>query len=505
MFHLRVEDLRQAGGRVRCGECNHVFYGMDYLAEEPEGETQPEEILFTSDDSRPAENADEVGAAMAMLTNPDLTTDAPVDKDADESDEWLSADAEISSDAWKSEPEEPESTEETYEETEEETEPETAWIADVGPEEAIDTSAEISADLAGAQPDEIDQQWSAAADTDESDAYAVQAEEPDGEDAEDVAADFDIDDTIWEKIPGVGTIATDTGTGELAELEHDDTGEFLTTELLAVAENDGTAAEIEVLTKTADEAEPDDDIEENANDEDEDSDLEFNVPEEEWSTVFETSSDFAATADGDTEDEAEHIDTQSVEAQTPPWQFDKYRNVDLDHYNSYAGFWTICLAVLAVILIGQLVHYNRDSLAAHPAYGENIRNLYAFLDLPLYPRWSIDDYEIRGSEAVVGETGPDVMDIRTQIAAVGDHAIGLPVLRVVLRDRWSNPVAERNFGALEYAARADLPADNLLQPNSSLAARLSIIDPGSGAQGYELELCVPYRGNRLECSGQAFK
>jgi hypothetical protein len=158
-----------------------------------------------------------------------------------------------------------------------------------------------------------------------------------------------------------------------------------------------------------------------------------------------------------------------------------------------------------LLLGGQIVHYNRDSLAADPKYGQQIRGIYTWLDLPLYPRWSIEDYEIRGSEAVVGETGADVMDIRTQIAVIGEHKVGLPLLRVILRDRWSNPVAARMFSPIEYAAAEDIPVNQLLDPNSNLAARLSIIDPGSGAQGYELELCIPQRYEQLQCSGQAFK
>jgi hypothetical protein len=159
----------------------------------------------------------------------------------------------------------------------------------------------------------------------------------------------------------------------------------------------------------------------------------------------------------------------------------------------------------AVALTAQLVHYNRDALAAHPEYGTRVRAAYAGLGYELFPLWDLDDFEIRGSEAVAGESGPDVLDIRARIAATGDHPAGLPRLRVVLRDRWSNPVAAADFAPADYARPEDLPAGGLLQPGATLDAHVSIRDPGSGAQGFELQLCMPRRHTGLECSGQPFK
>jgi len=166
---------------------------------------------------------------------------------------------------------------------------------------------------------------------------------------------------------------------------------------------------------------------------------------------------------------------------------------------------TVASIVLLIGFSAQLLHYNRDKLAAHPSYGTTVRNVYAELGLKLYPDWSMDSYEIRGSEAIAGESGQDVLDIRTQIASVSDLAVGLPQLRVILRDRWSNPVAARNFGPEEYADEDALPANGMLQPNQTIAAHIAIVDPGSGAQGFELELCIPRRNTGLDCTGQPFR
>jgi hypothetical protein len=113
-------------------------------------------------------------------------------------------------------------------------------------------------------------------------------------------------------------------------------------------------------------------------------------------------------------------------------------------------------------------------------------------------------YEIRGSEAIAGESGENILDIRTQIASISDLSVGLPQLRVILRDRWSNPVAARNFEPEEYANLDALPANGMLEPNQTIVAHVAIVDPGAGTQGFQLELCVPRRNTGLDCTGQPF-
>ncbi len=624
MFHLTVADLRQAGGRVRCGECTHVFYGMDFLAEEPEDDTghyaieaESAETASATEHADAAPDAGEIsdkdssGIYVAMDASdsadvaPDDTheisdEDGELGLDADlasaiddflgsgesaagasqdESDEiaafevsaasedpepgvdeivFISADESTPAADDVDEPDDGEALVYAADDTgRDDDEPE-------GPEQAEEiiytTDDSADADDAAGDPDEPDdggeifstaadyylveqddsdgepggddyvvEQESAAADSDD---YLVELEDADDEltgnehsaelaDNSDDAEDLDIDDTIWDRIPGVGAVETDLENINLSAAHADDTGAFLSDsdhEPPVPISGAGAAPdkpdESRVLSALVSDDTGDDDqkfaalddSEEETDDLDPDQTLEFNVPEEQWSKVFDTDANLSAQPDRIVVTEAAYEQTPETQADTaPPWQFNKYSNIDLAAYSGRFGMWlTGCLLMLA-LLGGQLVHYNRDTLASHPEYGEKVRDAYSRLGQKLYPAWSIDAYEIRGSEAVVGETGPEVMDIRTQIAAVGDYPVELPLLRVVLRDRWSNPVAVRNFTPAEYAAAEDLPAEDLLLPNSTITARVSIFDPGSGAQGYELELCIPARYGDPRCSGAAFK
>ena len=165
-------------------------------------------------------------------------------------------------------------------------------------------------------------------------------------------------------------------------------------------------------------------------------------------------------------------------------------------------WWTIGSVTLLITLLLQLVHDNRDALATHARYGQAIRAIYSRLSLSLYPEWDLHAYEIRGSEAVSGESRPGVLDIRAQMMIKGTEAVGEPLLRIVLRDRWSNLVARGIFSAFEY--RNDRSsAGTMLRPGNLLPISVTVEDPGDAAQGYELDLCVMTRYAGLKCDRKA--
>lgn len=155
-------------------------------------------------------------------------------------------------------------------------------------------------------------------------------------------------------------------------------------------------------------------------------------------------------------------------------------------------------AALLLLLATQLVHYNRDALAAHPRWGATVRSLYAGLGGELYPRWNLSDYAVRGSEAIAGRGAPEALDIHARVAIESDQPIGLPMIRVVLRDRWSNPVGSRVFAPGEYLP-GDTPAPGLLDPGDSFPVHVVVMDPGMDAHGYEVDVCLPDRSQGLKC------
>ena len=495
-FKLGAEDLRLANGKVRCGDCNHVFNALEFLAEEVEEE------LVTETAEAEAHGWTSSGGNPSGDLEPDLdeyeSTAYLDDEEVQEPDAHAEDEAE-------SEPErEPE-----YHDEDEEDEGPILYIGDdeageADPEQPSDENAEVADDDFEVTDVEIDDDvWDQVAGV----VIDPENSEPDPDATEDEGSEDEIKVTEFEDEPD----------DELDDELEDNIGdepdeEDLNQEALTEEESDEE--------EPAEEEPVADDLAANAaaTSEGEGDDLEFNVPEDKWGNFFGPLPKGQTAAvwqppqlEADAEEESAEDawdelteDTAEPEAETEALADDdapSWKDAETDTSNT--GLYLIGGITLAVLLAMQLVHYNRDRLAANASWGENIRAVYGTFGSKLYPEWSIDDYEIRGSEAVAGETGRDVLDIRAQIANTGTGATGLPRLRIMLKDRWSNPVAAQDFSAAEYAT--NLPPDGLLQPGDMVSAHVSIQDPGSGAQGFELELCLPRRGTGLECTGQPFK
>jgi len=163
-----------------------------------------------------------------------------------------------------------------------------------------------------------------------------------------------------------------------------------------------------------------------------------------------------------------------------------------------SGPWLAASLLAALALFAQAVHHFRDTLAADPAYGSAVRTAYGRAGVTLHPDWPLEAYEIRGAKAIVANSGPGALDIVAEIAISGAQPVGLPMVRVVLRDRWSNIVASGVFPATDYLAEA-APAAGIYPPGTLIPVQITLKDPGASAQGYELDVCMPSRSLGLRC------
>jgi predicted Zn finger-like uncharacterized protein len=211
--------------------------------------------------------------------------------------------------------------------------------------------------------------------------------------------------------------------------------------------------------------------------------------EDEWSDIFEP----GGVA-------AQSVDSMFAEADVvPPWTVEQ--NDDITR-PALPDWRRLVAATLLLVALGiQLVHQNRDALAAHPVYGKNTRGLYAALGSTLYPDWNLDVYKVSGSEAVAGRTASTALDVLANVVVDGTEPVGQPMIRIVLRDRWANPVASRVFAPAEYLRDHETwPA--LLSPGTTLPVEISVADPGTEAQGYVVDVCLPHRTSGLRCQIQ---
>lgn len=160
--------------------------------------------------------------------------------------------------------------------------------------------------------------------------------------------------------------------------------------------------------------------------------------------------------------------------------------------------WYTAAIALTLVLGLQLVHVNRDALAAHRSLGTTIRAVYGVFDAPLFPEWDLDSFEVTGSDAVAGRSAPEALDVLAEVSVRSAQPVGLPLVRVVLRDRWSNPVANRVFQPAEYAGDSRNP-NAIVLPGETIPIEITVDDPGSDALGYLVDICLPHRTAGLKC------
>ena len=197
--------------------------------------------------------------------------------------------------------------------------------------------------------------------------------------------------------------------------------------------------------------------------------------------------------DAETDDEVE----PSI---IPPWLTDEEPDETPRQRRKFLPSWHVLgtFTALALLLVGQLIHYNRDALAAHATHGATVRGLYNLMGAPLYPDWPLDAFEVTGTEAITGRSNQDALDVLANVIVTGRQPVGLPLIRIVLRDRWTNPVASRVFEPHEYLRTFD-PANPLVSPGVALPVEVSVADPGTAAMGYIVDVCLPRRKTGLEC------
>ena len=160
------------------------------------------------------------------------------------------------------------------------------------------------------------------------------------------------------------------------------------------------------------------------------------------------------------------------------------------------------VAVLALLLVIQLLHHNRQSLALNPSLGPIASRVYGWFGVVLVPRWDLAAYSVKqlGAEA----EGSDGTRLRVRLSLHNESARvqPLPLLRLTLQDRYGNAVATRDLEPREYLPQR--AADQrLLEPDQRIDAELHVIDPGKAAIGFEIDACLRGEGGDIGCANEA--
>jgi predicted Zn finger-like uncharacterized protein len=173
---------------------------------------------------------------------------------------------------------------------------------------------------------------------------------------------------------------------------------------------------------------------------------------------------------------------------------------DEDHESQLqsARLWTIGSAVLAVLLLVQLVHSSRDRLARQPGIGGIVRSVYGALGVPLGNAWNLDAFELR-QWGTGSDLGAGRLNVRASLTNRADFPQPLPLLRVEIEDRFGAAVAIRDFRPSEYLKDPGR-VGRLLATGESADAQLDVIATGLDGVGYRLNVCMSEADGTVRCA-----
>jgi predicted Zn finger-like uncharacterized protein len=160
-------------------------------------------------------------------------------------------------------------------------------------------------------------------------------------------------------------------------------------------------------------------------------------------------------------------------------------------------------AVAALLLLAtQAIHHYRHDLATDPRFNRTLTSLYGKLGVSLVPRWDLTSYEVRQLGASSGAGTKGQLLVRASLKNSATHPLPLPLLRVIVQDRYGNRIAARDVAPRAYAPGA-VPEGAVLGAGQRLDAEMTFVDPGQQAVGFEIDACLPGPDNAIHCANDA--
>jgi hypothetical protein len=159
--------------------------------------------------------------------------------------------------------------------------------------------------------------------------------------------------------------------------------------------------------------------------------------------------------------------------------------------------WLAAAIAAALLLLVQIVHHNREWLAAHAPFGGSLRALYSTMGAPVAPPANLSAYQLRQWGVTGDPAGAGTLRVRASILNTAPQLEPYPLLRVTLANRFGGSIGTRDFEPSEYLGR---PTAKLLAPGERADATLDILDPGKNAEGFEIDVCLRAADRRVACA-----
>jgi predicted Zn finger-like uncharacterized protein len=164
------------------------------------------------------------------------------------------------------------------------------------------------------------------------------------------------------------------------------------------------------------------------------------------------------------------------------------------------AFWTAGAIILLLVLISQILVYDRADLRANPVTRSPVQALYSAFGHPLPPRSDVDALAISGASVGVVPGASSKLKVVATLVNKADFAQSWPLIKLTLTDRFGETVAQGLYGSSHYLP-AKTSDDNTIPAHASRQVRLEVADPGNRAVGFVVVPCVSSE-NGTKCAAR---
>lgn len=154
--------------------------------------------------------------------------------------------------------------------------------------------------------------------------------------------------------------------------------------------------------------------------------------------------------------------------------------------------WVASVGLLALLFVLQVLHSERNDLVRNRTWGAAVARTYDFLGLSVLAPTDLTAYELRQWGAASDPNEANRLMLRASIVNRASYAQPYPFLRLSLQDRFGGTLGMRDIAPADYLPGAG--GTGLLEPGQRADALIRIVDPGSEAVGFELDVCLPAQG-----------
>lgn len=161
--------------------------------------------------------------------------------------------------------------------------------------------------------------------------------------------------------------------------------------------------------------------------------------------------------------------------------------------------WVAGTAALAILLLLQVIHAERNDIARNPTLGPLVAGAYALAGASVLAPTDLSAYELRQWGAASDPAEAKRLVLRASIVNRASFAQPLPLLRLSLQDRFGATIGMRDITPADYLPGAG--GASLLEPGERADALVRIVDPGTEAVGFEMDVCLPATGG-VRCAAQ---